>query len=130
MNKMVQFRLVWIQRAVTNCAISRTKISFFDLLTVNRTLTVNRNHSTMHILCAILVNSGKVTIWKNMVANGDVRKNMAAYGDCHVGTCKEHYVSRKMNTLQKMKFSIKDFFRKSDQIRRKLWIGHIYRRDL
>ena len=34
-----------------------------------------------------------------------------------------------MNTLQKMKFSIKDFFRKSDQIRRKLWIGHIYRRD-
>ena len=29
---------------------------------------------------------------------------------------------RKKHTTQKMKFSIKDFFSKCDQIRRKLWI--------
>ena len=68
-------------------------------------------------------------LWESDYMQKYGRKNMVAYGDCHVGICKEHHVSRKMNTLQKMKFSIKDFFRKSDQIRRKLWIGHIYRRD-
>ena len=30
------------------------------------------------------------------------------------------------NTAQKMKFSIKDFFSKCDQIRRKCGLGHIY----
>ena len=34
-----------------------------------------------------------------------------------------------INTVQKMKFSIKDFFSKYGQIRRKLLIGHIYWRD-
>ena len=32
-------------------------------------------------------------------------------------------------TLQKMKFSIKDFFTNCDQIRRKLRFGHIYWRN-
>ena len=36
-----------------------------------------------------------------------------------------------MNTAQKMKFSIKDFFSKCDQIRRKLWIwSHLLKKSL
>ena len=35
------------------------------------------------------------------------------------------------NTAQKMKFSIKDFFSKCDQIRRKLWIwSHLLKESL
>ena len=35
------------------------------------------------------------------------------------------------NTAQKMKFSIKDFFSKCDQIRRKLWIwSHLLKKSL
>ena len=33
------------------------------------------------------------------------------------------------DTAQKMKFSIKNFFSKYDQIRRKLRLGHIYWRN-
>ena len=35
----------------------------------------------------------------------------------------------KKRTAQKMKFSVKDFFSKYDQIRSFLWIGHIYWRN-
>ena len=40
-------------------------------------------------------------------------------------------VVRKLNTAQKMKFSIKDFCSKCDQIRRKLWIcWHLLKKSL
>ena len=35
------------------------------------------------------------------------------------------------NTVQKLKFSVKDFFSKCDQIRRKLWIwSHLLKKSL
>ena len=45
-------------------------------------------------------------------------------------TGKPQYVSRK-NTSQKIKFTIKDFFGKYDQIFRKLWIWlHLQKKSL
>ena len=39
----------------------------------------------------------------------------------------EYLIFSNMTTVQKMKFSIRDFFSKCEQIRS--WFGHIYRRN-